>query len=315
MALGCWSRSLNAWPLVRAFVFLTCFGAAHAVRAESLRYCDTSNPLTIAQQDKLLRFSELIKSQLTSSGRSVALISRSGLDLSRFDLRYSHAGISVQSSANGPWSVRQLYYACEDKTPKIFDQGMAGFVMGTNSPDLGFVSLVLLPDEVTPQLEAAALDNALTLNFLGLKYSANAYAFGQVYQNCNQWLIELLASVFAQSDPQFKPSKTRNDAQAWLSSNQYRPTDIQVRNPFLMLLGAFFSHIHNDDHPPDNIAQMKYQLSMPESIEAFVRKRYAGAQRIEFCHNNDHMVVRRGWTPISIECAAADGDLIVPLKN
>jgi hypothetical protein len=297
-----------------ALLFFVCFNCTITARAESLRYCDAPTPLTIAQQDRLLRFSELIKSELTSSGHSVALTSRSGLDLSRLDLRYSHSGISVQQSTNGPWSVRQLYYACEDKAPKIFDQGMAGFVMGTNSPDLGFVSVVLLPGKVSPQLEAAALDNTLALNFLGAKYSANAYAFSQIYQNCNQWLIEVLASVFAQVDTQAKSVKTRRDAQAWLINNQYDPTQINVRNPLLMLLGAFVSHIHNDDHPPENVAQMRYRLSMPQAIETFARQQFAGAQRIEFCHNQDQMVVHRGWSPIAPECVAADGDLVVSIN-
>ncbi len=308
-------RSSSVWYLVSALLFVVGFNWTIAARAQSLRYCDAPAALTVAQQDKLLRFSELIKSQLTSSNHSVALISRSGLDLSRFNLRYSHSGLSVLQSANGPWSVRQLYYACEDRTPKIFDQGMAGFVMGTNSPQLGFVSVVLLPADANVQLEAAALDNPLALNFLGSKYSANAYAFSQIYQNCNQWLIELLASAFARIDPQAKPAKTRSDAQAWLISNQYNPTEIAVGNPILMMLGAFVSHIHNDDHPPENISQMKYRLSMPQSIEDFVRQRFAGAQRIEFCHNHDHMVVHKGWSPIAHECVPVEGDLVVSNKD
>ena len=73
-----------AWP-----------GLSHA----SSRYCDQPAPLSAAQQDRLLRTSALLEEALTASGRRVAIIARSGLNLRWFGQRYSHAGISVQSSA------------------------------------------------------------------------------------------------------------------------------------------------------------------------------------------------------------------------
>ena len=42
-------------------------------------------------------------------------------------------------------------------------------------------------------IEQAALDKNQALQLLGATYSANAYAFSQKYQNCNQWVAELLA--------------------------------------------------------------------------------------------------------------------------
>ena len=62
--------------------------------------------------------------------RSVlALVSRSGLDLSRFNIRYSHAAIAWRSE-QGQWAARQLYYACDEHRPRIYDQGLAGFATG-----------------------------------------------------------------------------------------------------------------------------------------------------------------------------------------
>ena len=68
---------------------------------------------------------------LEASGQAVALVARSGLDLDRFAVRYSHAGVSLRDSPNTPWSVRQLYFACEERAPRLYDQGLAGFVQGT----------------------------------------------------------------------------------------------------------------------------------------------------------------------------------------
>jgi hypothetical protein len=38
-----------------------------------------------------------------------------------------------------------------------------------------------------------------------------------------------------------------------------------------------------------------------------------GAQRLEFCHTERHVVVRRGWTPLAEGCVPEDGDTVVPL--
>ena len=86
-----------------------------------------------------------MKAELDQSGAQMALVSRSGLALQRLDQRYSHAGVSLKASDNTPWSVRQLYYACDEQRPRLFDQGMSGFVMGANDPDEGYLSIVLLP--------------------------------------------------------------------------------------------------------------------------------------------------------------------------
>jgi hypothetical protein len=84
-----------------------CAQGAHAASA-SLRFCDRAAPMSATQQDRLLRFRRAHQAGARRSGETVALIARSGLDLSRFGLRYSHAGVSLKASDNAPWSVRQL---------------------------------------------------------------------------------------------------------------------------------------------------------------------------------------------------------------
>ena len=70
----------------------------------------------------------LVKDRLDASDARLALVARSGTDLSRFGLRYSHAGVSLKASSNAPWSVRQLYYACDERRPRLFDQGLSGLL-------------------------------------------------------------------------------------------------------------------------------------------------------------------------------------------
>ena len=163
----------------------------------SFQFCAGSKPQSAQQQDRVLQFAAVIRQALQDSGEDVALIGRSGMDLSRFGLRYSHAGVLLQSDGEVPWSVRQLYYDCEVGKPRLFDQGLAGFLMSAESPDLAFVSVVLLPREQARALRDTALDHARASRLLAATYSANSYPFSTRYQNCNQWVAELLATAWA----------------------------------------------------------------------------------------------------------------------
>jgi hypothetical protein len=263
------------------------------------------------QQDKLFRFGAVIKAELEKSGQSLALIARSGLDLSRFGWRYSHAGFSLKASQNTPWSVRQLYYACDEQKPRIYDQGMSGFLLGSDTPSIGYVSVVFLPRDEAADLERAALDNRQAIQLLGPTYSANAYPFSARYQNCNQWVMELLASTWGQLDD---ADDLRSQAQGWLKDKGYTPSVFDVGSRPLMWLGAFIPWLHSDDHPPADIEQAIYRVSMPASIEAFVHLMVPGATRIEFCHTDRHVVIRRGWGLIPEGCQPGEQDSVITLE-
>ena len=281
-------------------------------RAGALQFCDHPATLNAAQKDKLFRFGAVIKTELENSGATMALVARSGLDLSRFGLRYSHAGFSLKASPNTPWSVRQLYYACDEGRPRIFDQGLSGFLLGTDDPAVGFVSVVLLPTAEADELEHAALDNARALQLLNTAYSANAYAWGLEYQNCNQWVVEMLATAWGRTDDVDAP---RAQAQHWLAQQGYTPTRVEVGNRLLMWAGAFVPWLHSDDHPSDDVAAMVYRVSMPAAIEGFVRTQVPGASRIEFCHTEGQVVVHRGWEPIADGCVAGPQDRVITLGD
>ena len=109
------ARRLRSWLLTG----LAACSPWVACQASVIRTCDQPERLSPAQKDTLLRFGGIVKSELEKSGQRVALISRSGIDLSRFAVRYSHAGVSLKASENTPWSVRQLYFACDEQRPRI----------------------------------------------------------------------------------------------------------------------------------------------------------------------------------------------------
>ena len=300
-----------------ALVFLaTICLATSPAHAGSVRYCDSPQPVTAAQQDRLLRFAAFIRSELAHSGQRVALVARSGLNLARFGQRYSHGGFSLLASSNTPWSVRQLYYACEEGVPRLFDQGLAGFVAGGDDPELGFFSALLLPAEAAAPLEARALDDRLALQLLDKRYSANAHAFSTTYQNCNQWLIETLALAWSNTaTPVDVPTpQLRGTAQGWLRAQGFQPTRFEVGRP-LIWLSTFSPWLNDDDHPLADLQQAQYHVSMPAAIEAFAMARFPASQRLEFCHTPTHLLLRRNGPPLDAACTATPTDTVQPLGS
>ena len=112
--------AIKAWPHFSALVFLfvLLLGGGQA-QAGGLRFCEPPPQPSASQQDKQLRFIAIVKDELALSGRGIALVSRAGTDLSRFEMRYSHAGLALRASDNTAWSVRQLYYVCDEAAPKL----------------------------------------------------------------------------------------------------------------------------------------------------------------------------------------------------
>jgi hypothetical protein len=304
---------------IRAAVLALALAAvlpAAPASAAPLRVCEEPAELDVDAQDTLLRFAEVIRATLRESGAALALVARSGLDLRRFGQRYSHGGIALRDSPNAPWSVRQLYYDCGERRPRLFDEGIAGFVSGSGDPTLRYFSVVLLPREEAMQVEAplaaAAMDRRRALGLLGPTYSANAYAYGRTFQNCNQWVAELLGMAWG-GLPDGPDARER--AQAWLRDAGYAPTVFEVRNPLFIAAAAALPHLHVSDHPEADLAAGRFSVSMPDAIAAFVRARVPGARRVEFCHSAAHIVVREGWEPLEAGCAPRAGDRVIPLDR
>ncbi len=280
--------------------------------AGSPRFCDQPARLTADQKDKLLRVAAIVKSTLDASAHDMAIVARSGLDLSLVGQRYSHAGFSLKHSANTPWTVRQLYYACDEQRPRIFDQGLSGFMLGYDDADTGYLSVLLLPPAQDAELARAALDDALALRLLGGTYSANAYAFSTLFQNCNQWVVEMLAAAWGRLT-QTGGAPVREQAQQWLRANGYSPSIVAVSPRPLAWLASLVPWLHTTDHPRQDVDDALFHVSLPASIESFVSARVPQAERIEFCHDSRRVVVRRGWQAIDDGCLPRDGDTVIPL--
>ncbi|MBV8603382.1 MAG: DUF2145 domain-containing protein [Pelomonas sp.] len=271
------SRRLACAWLVAPLLMLGA-GAAHAAASASGGFCDEARATDPATLDRELRFAAHVQDVLAASDADVALVARAGLNLGLVGQTWSHAALAQRDAALGPWAVRQLYYACDAKRSRLFDQGLAGFVAGTRAGATLRLSVVLLPGPAGRALGEAARDDARALGVLGPDYSANAYAFSTRYENCNQWLAELMAVAWG-------GAPDRAAAQAWLAASGYKP--VPVHAGLLMFAGWFSPWLHDADHPRADLAAGVYRVSLPPALEDFALGRVPGARRLEFCDGPD----------------------------
>lgn len=279
--------------------------AGAACAQAGIAYCDEPQPRAAAEVDRLLRLAAEAEAEL-ARGAGAALVARSGLNLALLGQRYSHAAISVQDHPVGAWGVRQLYFACAEGRPRLFDQGLAGFVLGVADDGPAFISLLRLPPDAAQPLAHTAMDKAAALALLGGEYSANAYPFATRYQNCNQWVVELLAAAWGEG-------ATREQAQGWLATQGYTPSVVDASAPWVWLPALAIPWVHLDDHSAADVQALRFAVSLPPDIEAFAQQQWPAAERVELCLGAGQIVVRTGGEPLPDTCTPAPGDRVVPL--
>ena len=108
----------------------------------------------------------------------------------------------------------------------------------------------------------------------------------------------------------------RAQAQRWLQTRGYEPTHFDVGWRVLMWASRLVPLMHDDDHPVDDIEALRYRVSMPASIENFVRSAVPGTSRLELCHSarTSQIVLRRGWAALGDGCLAEPGDEVTSLR-
>lgn len=208
--------------------------------AQAGRSCEQRRPSvqTIARGMEL---AQRTAQALDASGARVALLARAGQDLSQYGLRHSHLGW-VYKTPEGPWRVVHKLNECGTAAGHVYRQGLGEFFLD----DLWrYEAAIQLP---APQVQQA-LWQFLTrpqtvLRLQHEPYSMVSYAWGQRYQQSNQWAVETLAAAM-------EPATiySRAQAQAWLQWKGYEPGALTIRA--LTRLGGRMTaaNIAFDDHP------------------------------------------------------------------
>ena len=258
-----------AW-LFRSLLLFACIFHGTWVHAGTPCEEAAGSPATLQQG---LALAHKVVNALDESGTQVALVARIGQDLSRYRLRFSHLGFVVRNHSNGKWSVVHDLNLCGTDASQLYVQGLGNFF----SDDL-FVyeaAIMLLPDDLQKKLEKMLTSSTVIARFHTPKYNLVAYPFSTLYQNSNQWALELMASAMAEEGDVI----SRQEAQRWLQGAGYEPTLLRI--PATTRLGArmFKANVAFNDHPGEYRWSDQIYVVSVESVFDFMRKRFPNSTR------------------------------------
>ena len=212
--------------------------AAHAGRT-----CEEGKP-SVQAIERGLTLAERTAAALDASGQRVVILARAGHDLTKYGLRYSHLSYAYQQSdgqGGHVWRVVHKLNTCGTSESAIYRQGLGEFFLDT--PWRYEAAWVVPAREVQDKLLPLLQDNVRAATLNTRAYSIVSYAWGQTYQQSNQWALETLALAMEPS------ATTRERAQAWLQFKGYQPTTLKI-GPLTRLGGrATAANIAFDDHP------------------------------------------------------------------
>lgn len=251
------ARALAALSVAALVVLAPPARAGAACREEPLRATEVVQSMELARKTV---------AALDASGAEVALLARSGQDLNRYGLRWSHMGIAVRDHPAGRWTVVHELNACGTASSDLYDEGVGNFFL----TDLHrYDAAILVPGA---QLQASLKRVLATRTPRRLhepRYNMLSYVFSTRYQNSNQWLLEVLAAGMAPPGQ----VETRAEAQAWLKQQPYRPGTVEV--PAAVRLGARMTraNVAFDDHPFDRRMAGHIDTVTADALLRFVQER------------------------------------------
>ena len=201
--------------------------------------------------------------QLDASGAQVVLLARAGQDLSKYGLRYSHLGLAYKTEA-GAWRVVHKLNQCNTATAAVYRQGLGEFFLD----DLWRkeAAWVVPTPAVQARLRAALDESPSRITRLHTApYSVVSYAWGDKYQQSNQWAIETLGAAMEPAT-----IRTREQAQAWLKFKGYEPTTLRL-GPLTRLGGRVSAaNVAFDDHPNEKRFSDRIETVTVDSVFAWM---------------------------------------------
>jgi hypothetical protein len=236
--------------------------AAHAGRSCEVRLPDASSV------QRSLELAQRTAKALDATGAQVVVLARSGQDLSKYQLRWSHLGLAYRDG--GQWRVVHKLNQCGSARADLYRQGLGEFFMD----DLhDYQAAFVVPSaDIQARLRPLLPDNRRIEAMHTPAYNMVAYPWSQQYQQSNQWAIETLA--YAQDDS----ISSRERAQAWLRFKGYEPTVLKLGA--LTRLGGRMTaaNIAFDDHPNDKRFSDRIETVTVDSVfEWMPRARLATA--------------------------------------
>lgn len=205
-----------------------------------------------------------VRKALDASGTSVAIVARAGMDLSRWGLLWSHAGIAFRDHPAGRWTVVHELNDCGGAESALHDDSLDTFYADV---PVRWEGLIVEP---APALQTG-LTRALAAGF-GRRlhepsYNLIAYPFSSRHQNSNQWVLEMVATALGGS-----AVTNRVQAQNWLRHNGYVAAHLNIPAKTRQETKLYGIAISFDDQPQEQLAADRVDTVTVESIVSFVEK-------------------------------------------
>ncbi len=232
------------------------------------RNCDTPQPPKAAVVERALGLAQRTLAALNASNAQVVILARAGQDLSKYGVKYSHLGLAYQhidAQGTSAWRVLHKLNQCGTAVSAIYRQGLGDFFMD----DLWRyeAAWVVPTPDVQAKLLALLKDEPRALQLHHQPYNMVSYAWGQKYQQSNQWAIETLAAAMSPGG-----TLSRSQAQSWLQATGYQPTVLKIGA--LSRLGgrAGSANIAFDDHPNDKRFSDRIETVTVDSVFAWLTR-------------------------------------------
>ncbi len=262
---------------VHQYVWAWVFAAGVALGADGVRAgqdCGERAAPTPQALARGLQLGERVRDQLESSGASMALVARVGLNLSEFNQRYTHMGVALRDQVRNRWLVVHLFNPCGKAQSEILTQPLERFY----EVDLfEYEALLVVPSQARQALLRNAFLNPAKSRVLHTPaYNMIAHPFDTRFQNSNQWILEMLVMGL---DDQGSIS-SRSLAQSWLKTQAYEPGTIRVSNIRRTGARLFSPHVSFADHTQEEYESQRYLVVTVDSIVRLLTGLDSGLKQI-----------------------------------
>ena len=239
---------------------------AWAGSAQAGRSCE-NKPLTAETMNKGLNLAvkaaKALDAEYKKNGTQVVLLAREGQDLSKYELKYSHYGWAYRTP-EGVWRVAHKLNECGTAGGHVYRQGLGEFFLD----DMwSYTAGVQVPTPAVQKALWSFLTQPSVLRLQNEPYSMVSYAWGQKYQQSNQWATETLAAAMNPAGIQ-----NRGQAQSWLQAQGYEPSSLIIR-AFSRLGGRMTAaNIAFDDHPNDKRYASRIETVTVDSVTRWLQR-------------------------------------------
>ena len=258
-------------------------GACSSIVADNS--CGTTDLSAIEMQQTFVMGKDL-EAALNRLNSDVVIVARSGQDLEKYGIRYSHAAFMVKDRQE--WQVYHLLNECPSSYGGLYQEGLGNFVMpamvstklknGTNDlskPEISF-GFAIPPKPVQQNLKRLLQDSAARNSVFEKQYSAVANPYNQINQNSNGWVLEFYTIAEAQANKQIV--NNRDDAQAWLKSQDYEGTELPASILKQRLAAMVVGNVSLKGHERSDRYQGKLLINSGDSVLNYVAGKNGAAK-------------------------------------